>query len=75
MQEKMSLVDRFGLLIRFISPAQKEYLDIVHGLAKEYGVEVNEELDLGAIRWELKHGGFSGRAARQFVEHAAGKKK
>lgn len=75
MQEKMSLVDRFGLLIRFISPAQKEYLDIVHGLAKEYGVEINEELDLGAIRWELKHGGFSGRSARQFVEHAAGKKK
>ncbi len=75
MQEKMSLVDRFGLLIRYISPAQREYLNIVHALAAEYGIEVNEELDHGAIRWELQHGGFSGRAARQFVEHAAGKKK
>ena len=75
MQEKMSLVDRFGLLIRYISPAQREYLNIVHALAAEYGIEINEELEHGAIRWELQHGGFSGRAARQFVEHAAGKKK
>ncbi|MDO5114730.1 MAG: ATP-binding protein [Synergistaceae bacterium] len=74
MQEKMSLVDRFGLLIRYLSPEQKEYFDIVHRLAAEYGVEMEaEELEKGAVRWELRHGGFSGRAARQYIEHLAGR--
>lgn len=73
MQEKMSLVDRFGLLIRYISPEQREYLEIVRALAAEYGVRIDaEELERGAIRWELKHGGFSGRSARQYIEHLAG---
>ncbi|MDO4562043.1 MAG: ATP-binding protein [bacterium] len=75
MQEKMSLVDRFGLLIRYFSPEQKEYLHIVRSLAAEYGVSMpDEELERGAIRWELKHGGFSGRSARQYVEFLAGQK-
>jgi predicted AAA+ superfamily ATPase len=73
MQERMSLVDRFGLMIRYSSPEQDEYLDIVHKLAKEYKLKTsNDELEHGAIRWELKHGGFSGRSARQFVEYLAG---
>lgn len=75
MQERMSLVDRFGLMIRYFSPEQEEYLNIVRTLAKEYEVDATEEeLVLGAIQWELKHGGFSGRAARQFVEFMAGRK-
>ena len=73
MQERMSLVDRFGLMIRYFSPGQEEYLNIVRTLAREYKVNASEEeLTLGAIQWELKHGGFSGRAARQFVEFLAG---
>jgi len=73
MQERMSLVDRFGLMIRYFSPGQEEYLKIVRTLAGEYKVNASEEdLTLGAIQWELKHGGFSGRAARQFVEFLAG---
>lgn len=73
-QEKMSLVDRFGLMISYYSPAQEEYLNIVRTLAEEYGVTASdEELERGAIRWELRHGGFSGRSARQFVEYLAGK--
>lgn len=73
MQEKMSLVDRFGLMIRYFSPEREEYLNIVKNLARSYGVEMPEEqLINGAIRWELRHGGFSGRCARQYVEHLAG---
>lgn len=73
MQEKMSLVDRFGLMIRYLSPEQEEYLNIVKTLARSYGVIMpEEELINGAIRWELRHGGFSGRCARQYVEHLAG---
>lgn len=76
MQEKMSLVDRFGLMIRYFSPEQEEYLNIVKSLARAYGVEMPEErLINGAIRWELRHGGFSGRCARQYVEYLAGGKK
>jgi len=74
MQEKMSLVDRFGLLIRYLSPEQKEYLRIARELAAEYGVETGSDFNNGAIRWELQHGGFSGRSARQYVEHLAGRK-
>lgn len=74
MQEKMSLVDRFGLMIRYFSPEQEEYLNIVKVLARSYGVDMPEErLKDGAIRWELRHGGFSGRSARQYVEHLAGR--
>lgn len=74
-QEKMSLVDRFGLLISYYSPAQEEYLKIVKSLATEYGVTASqEELEHGAVQWELRHGGFSGRSARQFVEFLAGRR-
>ena len=73
MQEKMSLVDRFGLMIRYFSPEQEQYLDIARRLAAQYGIDAqSEEFEKGAIRWELKHGGFSGRSARQYVEHLAG---
>lgn len=76
MQEKMSLVDRFGLMIRYFSPEQEEYVNIVKSLSLAYKVEMPEDqLVNGAIRWELRHGGFSGRCARQYVEHLAGGKK
>ncbi len=76
MQEKMSLVDRFGLAIRYFSPEQEQYLDIARKLAALYGIETeDEEFEKGAIRWEMKHGGFSGRSARQYVEHLAGRAK
>lgn len=73
-QEKMSLVDRFGLMIRYISPEQKEYLNIVNRLACEYKIKKpQEKLENGAVRWAMKHGGFSGRSARQYIEFMAGK--
>lgn len=72
-QEKMSLVDRFGLMVRYFPPEQEEYLNMVKKLADAYGVKLPQEtLFKGAIRWELRHGGFSGRCARQYVEHLAG---
>ena len=74
-QEKMSLVDRFGLMISYYSPEQEEYLKMVRIFAKEYGVSASDdELEHGAVQWELRHGGFSGRSARQFVEFLAGRR-
>ena len=74
MQEKLSLVARFGVSIGFYRPSQKEYFEIVTELAKKYpqiGFS-QEELLLKANQWELSHGGISGRTAQQFINHLAG---
>ncbi|MCR5154240.1 MAG: DUF815 domain-containing protein [Lachnospiraceae bacterium] len=71
MQEKLSLVARFGVTIGYFSPAKQQYLDIVKGIAarhKEITLS-EEELFAGAQKWELSHGGPSGRTAEQFVIH------
>ncbi len=69
-EEVLSLSQRFGINIYFSKPTFKEYLEIVKELVKKEGVEVNdEELLADAKKWELEHGGVSGRTARQFVNH------
>lgn len=74
MQEKLSLVNRFGVTISFSKPSQKEYFNIVTELAKRYP-EIkltDEELRAEANKWELSHGGISGRTAQQFINYIAG---
>ncbi len=69
MQEKLSLVARFGISINYSAPSQKEYFTIVEELAKKYdnfGLS-KEELLQKANMWELKGGGLSGRTASQFI--------
>ncbi len=69
MQEKLSLVARFGLRLTFPSPDQKRYLEIVRGLAEKRGIELpDEELRERALLWDRWHAGRSGRTARQFVD-------
>ena len=69
MQEIISLSERFGIHITFQKPDKKTYLDIVHHLAAERGVEMEEsELDMQAERYALGRGGRSARAATQFVD-------
>ena len=74
MQEKLSLVYRFGITINFSKPTQKEYFDIVINLAKKYPqITLSEkELCAEANKWELSHGGISGRTAQQFINYLAG---
>ncbi|MGN0506619.1 MAG: ATP-binding protein [Lachnospiraceae bacterium] len=75
MQEKLSLVARFGISISFMAPNQKEYFEIVRGIAKRYPQITlsEEELLAAANAWELAHGGLSGRTAQQFVTYLLGK--
>ena len=76
MQEKLSLVNRFGCTIYYGQPDQKEYFAIVDELARREGLEISEEeLHLEAKRFELHHGGISGRTARQFINYLQGIKK
>lgn len=75
MQEKLSLVSRFGITINYSKPTQKEYYEIVVELAKKYPTITlsEEELCAEANKWELSHGGISGRTAQQFINYLAGK--
>lgn len=73
-QEKLSLYHRFGVTIYYGSPNKTEFMDIVLGLKNRYHIEMDDEtLMLEANRWELKHGGYSGRAAQQFMDYLLGK--
>ncbi len=68
-EEKLSLYQRFGESIYFGSPEKKEFNNIVTTLAKKYELPVSEdEILLEANKWELTHGGMSGRTARQFID-------
>ena len=74
-QEKLSLVHRFGVTIYFGAPDKKQFQAIVKGLAERNGLDIpEEELLLEANKWELSHGGLSGRSAQQFIDHLLGKK-
>ena len=74
-QEKLSLVSRFGVTIFFAAPDKKEFQNIVRVLAERYGVKLpEEELLLEANKWELAHGGLSGRTAQQFIDYLLGRK-
>lgn len=74
MQEKLSLVNRFGVTVSYSKPSQKEYFQIVIGLARKNGIDMSdEELTAEANKWELAHGGISGRTAQQFINYLAGK--
>ncbi len=75
MQEKLSLVYRFGETIYFGKPDKKEFQKIVKTLADRSGISMPEdELLLEANKWELGHGGLSGRTAQQFIDHLLGTK-
>ena len=75
-EEKLSLVNRFGCQISYSKPSQKEFFDIVIGLARKNNVKMtDEELMAEANKWELSHGGISGRTAQQFVNYCLGMEK
>ena len=75
MQEKLSLVARFGVTINYSKPTKKEFNNIVVELAKRYPeIQLTEEeLMAKANMWEMSHGGVSGRTAQQFIDYLAGK--
>lgn len=73
-EEKLSLVNRFGISIGYMKPSRNEFDNIVIELARRSGINVSdEELLYEAHRWELRNGGISGRTAQQFVDYVRGK--
>lgn len=68
--EKLSLSARFGVSVYFGSPDKKLFNEIVKGLAQKNNIKVNENtLLMEANKWELSHGGLSGRTAEQFISY------
>lgn len=73
-QEKLSLAGRFGVQIYFGAPDKKEFQKIVVNLAERSGIKMErKELLSEANKWELSHGGRSGRTAQQFIDYLLGK--
>lgn len=73
-QEKLSLVGRFGVTIYYGAPTPQEFKEIVMHLAGRHRIDMpKEQLLLEANQWELSHGGLSGRTAQQFIDALLGR--
>jgi len=68
--EKLSLSDRFGISVRFASPNQQVYLDIVFGILTDRGIPYDREIvTQQALTWTMRENARSPRTARQFADH------
>ncbi len=71
-EEKLSLVNRFGVTIYFSKPSRKEFHHIVAELAKKMNLVIPQDILIAeADKWEVNHNGVSGRTAQQFINHIA----
>jgi predicted AAA+ superfamily ATPase len=73
-EEKVSLSDRFGLWLGFHRCSQDEFLSMVEGYIKHYGVKFDPEtMRAEALEWATTRGSRSGRVAWQYVQDLAGR--
>ena len=73
LEEKLSLSARFGTRIQYSVPNHNQFKDIVLELAQREGLKVPKDVLLAeANKWELRHGGVSGRTAQQFINYMSG---
>jgi predicted AAA+ superfamily ATPase len=71
-EEKVSLSDRFGLWLGFYNCNQEDYLKMVNGYAKHFGIKIDEKK---ALEWAITRGNRSGRVAWQYIQQTAGQQK
>lgn len=76
-EEKLSLVNRFGLSIGYFKPSRVEFDNMVLELAARHPQITlpAEQIIAQARAWEMRNGGISGRTAQQFVNHLCGLQK
>ena len=73
-EEKVSLSDRFGLWLGFHRCSQDEFLAMVDGYIRHYGIKVDADtLQHEALEWATTRGARSGRVAWQYVQDLAGR--
>src|SRR3954469_12978366 len=65
-EERVSLSDRFGLWLGFHRCSQDEFLEMVHGYVKHYGIPAKPEtLRAEALEWATTRGSRPGGVARR----------
>lgn len=73
-EEKVSLSDRFGLWIGFHNCSQDDYLAMIFGYARHYGLNAPEAtIRAEALEWSITRGARSGRVAWQYICDLAGR--
>ena len=73
-EEKVSLSDRFGLWLGFHPCSQEDYLEMVGGYVRHFGLSIEpERLRRDALEWAQTRGARSGRVAWQYVQDLAGR--
>ncbi len=72
-EEKLSLAGRFGVRIFYPAPRNAEFQNIVLALARRRGLDPlvwpDERLLQGAVSWERRLGGPTGRVAEQYISY------
>ena len=73
-EEKVSLSDRFGLWLGFHNCSQDDFITMLQGYCKHYGLDISDEdLHAQAIEWSVTRGARNGRVAWQFIQDLAGR--
>jgi uncharacterized protein len=72
-EEKISLSDRFGLILTFYPFDQDAYLSIVANWIEALGGASAAETRTEALQWAIQRGGRSGRVAQQFARDWVGR--
>ena len=73
-EEKVSLSDRFGLILGFYPFSQDQYLEMVLNYKNKFKIPISDNKTITeAIEWQQTRGARSGRVAWQFIIFLAGK--
>ena len=73
-EEKISLSDRFGLILGFYPFSQDQYLEMVLNYKNKFKIPISDNKTIKeAIEWQQTRGARSGRVAWQFIIFLAGK--
>ena len=73
-EEKVSLSDRFGLILGFYPFSQDQFIEMIINYKNNYKIPISDEETIkGAIEWKQKRGARSGRVEWQFILFLAGK--
>ena len=73
-EEKVSLSDRFGLILGFYPFSQDQFIEMIINYKNNYKIPISDDETIKeAIEWQQTRGARSGRVAWQFILFLAGK--
>ena len=73
-EEKVSLSDRFGVILGFYPFSQDQFIEMIINYKNNFNIPITDEETIKeAIEWQQTRGARSGRVAWQFILFLAGK--